>query len=375
MNILRSFAATGYHQLRNIYRLAQGVPLLPTALGSMTLDADDVALAQTWLNRREDWYRPNETEQYDAAFASWNGSSYACSFMGGRVALSAIIYALDLAAGDEVILPGYTCVVVPNAFHYQGIVPVYSDIELDTYGLDAALLEEKINSRTKAILLHHLYGLVCRDYEAIIALAQRHGLFVIEDCAHSTGALFKGEKVGNRGDVAFYSSEQSKVFNTIQGGVAVTNNQQIALRIEQYAAQAKYPSEDRIDRLLHSVALNYYRFKHPQRWWRADVAKIWLGHKELISTTKEEEQGEKPDYYGGRMPAPLAAIGLNQLHKIDAYNEQRRQTAEIWGSWCEKKQYGKPQIIPDSVPVFLRYPVMVEPEKKRDRFGHFKNWV
>ena len=372
MNFFKSLATTGYRQSRNIYRFAKGVPLSPTALGSMTLDEDDVELAKQWLNRSEDWHRPDETEQYDVAFADWNGSSYAYSFMGGRVALSAIIYALGLAPGDEVILPGYTCVVVPNAFHYEGVTTVYSDIELNTYGLDASLIEEKINSRTKAILMHHLYGLVSRDYEAILAIAQSYGLFVIEDCAHSTGAMYKGEKVGNRGDAAFFSSEQSKIFNTVQGGVAVTNNRQIALKIEEYVAHAKYPGKDRIDRLLHSVALYYHRYKHPQRWWRRDMANLFFSQKELNSTTTEEEQGKRPDHYGRRMPAPIAALGLNQLKKLDVYNEQRRQTAQIWDSWCEQNRYEKPQVVPESVPVFLRYPVIVEPEKKRDRSWAFQ---
>jgi perosamine synthetase len=367
MNFLKAVTYSGYHQLRNIQRLVNGIPLAPTGLIAMTLDEDDVDLADYWLQYRQYWNREDEIKQYETAFKKWNGSSYATSFMGGRVALSAIIYALGLEPGDEVILPGYTCVVVPNAFHYQGIETVYSDIELDTYGLDASLLEAKINSRTKAILMHHLYGLVSRDYEVIISVARRHGLFVIEDCAHSTGAVYKGVKVGNLGDAAFYSSEKSKVFTTIEGGIAVTNEPQIAAKIEQYAKEADFPSEERIDRLLHSVALNFYRSKHPQRWWRGDLANLTLGHKELISTTEEEERGERPEYYGSKMPAPLAALGLNQLKKLDAYNEGRRLAAKEWDSWCIGNQYDIAHVIPESTPVFLRYPVMVEPGKKQNR--------
>jgi len=78
------------------------------------------------------------------------------------------------------------------------------------------MLASKIAPRTRAILLQHLYGLVCRDYDEILDLAKRHGLAVIEDCAHATGARHQGVRVGNRGDLAVYSSEQSKIFNTIQ---------------------------------------------------------------------------------------------------------------------------------------------------------------
>lgn len=362
----KATARAGYHQLNNVYRLGKGEPLSPSSLIAQTLDEDDVELARSWLKKRDDWYCHADVEQYQKEFANWNGSTYAYSFMGGRVALSAIIYALGLKLGDEVIVPGYTCVVVPNAFHYQGIKPVYSDIELDTYGLDASLIEAKINSNTKAIMLHHLYGLVCRDYEEIVSIARRHDLFVIEDCAHSTGAIYKGKKVGNLGDAAFFSSEQSKVFTTIQGGIATTNDAAVAAKINEYYEKASFPDEERIDRLLHSVILNYYRFKHPQRWWRRDWADITLGGKELLSTTKEEEQGIRPDFYGQKMPAPLAALGINQLDKIDTYNVNRREAAQKWDCWCDQNGYKKPLVVFDSIPVFLRYPVLGEPEKKEN---------
>jgi dTDP-4-amino-4,6-dideoxygalactose transaminase len=332
----------------------------------MTLDKDDVVIARNWLKDRPQWYDASVVAEYEKRFALWNGSKYAFAFMGGRVALSACIYALGLEPGDEVILPGYICVVVPNAFHFAGVKTVYSDIELDTYGLDASLIEEKITPKTKAILLHHLYGLVCRDYEKIIENARKHGLYVIEDCAQSTGALFKNRRIGNLGDVAIYSSEQSKVFTTIQGGVAVTNDAEIAERLAQYYQKAPYPNEERIERLLHNVIINYYSYKHPQRWWRADFIRHKYRDSILISTTKEEEQGLKPSHYGCRMPAPMADIGINQLKKMDEYNRRRRETAKKWDQWCNGQGYEKPSVIPESTPVFLRYPIMVEPEKKED---------
>jgi dTDP-4-amino-4,6-dideoxygalactose transaminase len=333
----------------------------------MTLEEDDVQLARAWLKRRPDWYRPDEVEQYHAAFAAWNGSAYAFSFMGGRVALSAVIYALGLQPSDEVILPGYTCVVVPNAFHYAGVKVVYSDIELETYGLDASQIEAKITPRTRAILLHHLYGLVCRDYEAVIDIAHRHNLFVIEDCAQSTGAEYKGKKVGNWGDAAIYSSEQSKVFNTIQGGIAATNDAGLARKIRAFYDQVPLPDEDWIDRQLHTLIVNYCRYKHPQRWWLGDL--VWLRYRDkvLISTTKEEEQRIRPTHYSRKMPAVIAALGFNQLGKIDRYNEQRRRNVERWNHWCEIQGYRQPVVVTGSVPIYLRYPVIVEPEKKRSR--------
>jgi perosamine synthetase len=367
MSFFKSLAWFGYHQLKNLYKMARGESLVVPSFGSATLDEDDLQLAKTWLTKPQEWYRSDEVEEYQAEFAAWNGSTHAFSLMGGRVALSAAIYALDLSPGDEVILPGYTCVVVPNAFLYAGVKTVYSDIELETYGLDASQIKHKITPRTRAILLHHLYGLVCRDYEEIIRIAREHGLYVIEDCAQSTGAEYKGRKVGNLGDVAIYSSEKSKVFNTVQGGMAVTNDDALAGRIRDFCDRAAFPDETWMDRQLHTLIYHYYRHKHPQRWWRGDLAYLRYENKLLVSTTKGEEQGIRPAHYGRKMPAPMAAIGINQLHKIDHYNETRRQTARRWDRWCEENAYQKPLIVKDSVPVYLRYPILVEPKKKQDR--------
>lgn len=359
-------AALSAKQVKNFGKFILGKPLSFPSLSSTTLDKDDLDLARQWLVSRSRWQEKETVARYEAEFASWNGSKYAFAFMSGRVALSACIYALGLQPGDEVILPGYTCVAVPNAFHFAGIKTVYCDIELDTYGLEANLIESKITSKTRAILLHHLFGLVCRDYELILDVANRYNLKVIEDCAHSTGAKYKDRKIGNFGHVAFYSSEQSKIFNTIQGGIAITNDQKLGLKLEEYYNQAPCPDENWIGKQLHNIIMNFYQFKHPQRWLLGDVLNLYHQDKRLISTTYEEEQGIRPNYYGRKMPAPIAALGINQLQKIDYYNECRRQTAKIWNHWCDVNSYKKPLIIDDSIPVYLRYPVMVEPEKKRN---------
>ena len=356
------------HQAGHLKSLVTtGRPLTFPSLSGMTLDSDDVLLAQSWAGRREDWNDPEPVREFERAFGAWNGSAHVRAFMGGRVALSACIDALQLGAGDEVVVPGYTCVVVPNAFEFAGVKVVYADIELETYGLSVASFEARINGRTKAVLIQHLYGLVCRDYEAILALAERRGLFVIEDCAHATGAEYRGVRVGNRGHMGFNSTEQSKVFTTVQGGLAMTGDPQLARRMDAFAERASFPDTERTGRLLQAVPLNYMRSKSPDRWWRADYAMLRYGRTELVSTTAEEEAGRRPAHYGQRMPAPLAAIGKNQLKKLDFYNRTRRGHAARWERWCREQGLPEACVIENSVPVFLRYPTRVAPEKKRDR--------
>lgn len=353
-------------QAINVRKLISGLPVQVPSFGSMTLEKDDVALAQEQLAKPETWQDEEAITTYENTFANWNGSKAAFAFMGGRVALSAAIYALDLQPGDEVIIPGYTCVVVPNAFHYAGVDVTYADIELETYGLSAESFASRISPRTKAVLIHHLFGLVCRDYEQILAIARKHQIKVIEDCAHATGARFKGANVGNAGDVAFYSSELSKVFNTIKGGMAVTNDPALEKRLQIFKDEAPLYPAHATEKLLYNVAMNYYRSKHSQRWLMGDL--YWLKHhrKEVISTTAAEIDGVKPQHYNSRMPAPVARLGLNQLQKIERFNNLRTKQAKKWDMWCDQNGYTKPLVLPDSQPVWLRYPVLVAPEKKRN---------
>lgn len=332
----------------------------------MTLDIDDVDLAKRLLAHRGKWNDRNIVAQYEKQFAQWNGSQNAFAFMGARVALSACLYALGLKPGDEVLVPGYTCIVVVNALRYAGLTPVYIDIEFDTYGANISDLLHKLTRNTRAIVLQHLYGLVSRDYIDIIEVARKHGIKVIEDCAHSTGATLSSIKVGNMGDAAVYSSERSKIFSTVMGGIATTNDPEIAARLMQYRDNAPDPDDKYTERLLTNIILDYYIQKNNQRWWRADLFDLIYKNKKLISTTREEELGNKPKNYGMRLSGPVAALGLNQLGKIDHYNMLRRKNAERWNRWCDDRGYKRPLIIDDSEPVFLRYPVLVEPERKKN---------
>jgi len=341
-------------------------------LSSGTLGPDDEKIAREQLKARESWFDPAPVKDYENAFADWNGSAHAFSFMGARVALSSCVHALGLKPGDEVIVPGYTCVVVPNAFHYAGVKVIYADIELETYGLNASALRAKITPDTKAVLLHHLYGLVCRDYEEIIAIAHERGLFVIEDCAQATGAKYKGRNVGNLGDVAIYSTERSKVFSTVEGGFATCNDPTFAQRLEEYRGMAPYPDVFRIEKELYNVIIDYNVDVSPERWWKGRLVGLALRNKVVVSTVREEENGVRPRHYGCRLPAPLAVIGLNQLAKVGRYNQERREVAREWDNWCDKAGYEKPLVVENSVPVFLRYPLLVEPEKKKDTLWGYR---
>jgi perosamine synthetase len=338
----------------------------PAPLHGMTLDEDDAGIAKHWLMNRECWEDLTVVSAWESAFAEWNGSAHAFAFSAGRKALSACIYALELRADDEVIVPGYTCIVVQNAFDFAGVKTVHCDIELDTFGPDLTSVSECITPCTKAILVHHLYGLVCRDYEGILELAHRRGLRIIEDCAQATGAMFRGRRVGTYGDVAFYSSEWTKVYTTVVGGVAVTSDSTIAEKLAEFTSLCAWPDPDIVERQLRTAIIAFVQAKLPAKWWALPYIRFKYGREETVGMSQAEIQGRRPGDYFTRMPAPAAGLALNQLRKIDNYNESRRKTAAFWDSWCDKNGYRKPMILSDSIPVFLRYPVLVEPARKMD---------
>lgn len=364
MSAVAAFLQIGRNQRRNVFNALRGHPLAPTSFASMTLDQDDIEIAERLLAERSRWDDHDVVIDYQRRFAEWNGTRHAFAFMSGREALSACLEALQLVPGDEVIVPAYTCVVVVNALRYAGINPVFVDIELDTYGADHADVARKITPRTRAILIQHAYGLVSRDCLPIMELARDNDIKIIEDCAHAAGAMLDGEKVGNLGDISFFSSERSKVFNTITGGFSATNDGEIARRLQELHERAAEPDDRQTAAILKNVILDYFGLKHPQRWWRGDLANIRHGRHRIVSTSKGEERGRKPAKYGQRMRAPVAAIGLNQLRKIDHYNMRRVRTARRWDEWCDASGYARPVIVEGSRPIFLRYPVLVEAERK-----------
>lgn len=360
------------NQTKNVMRIFKRIPLQRPYFVAATLDKDDLDILDSYARNKLSWYNNTTIKEYELKFAKWNGSLYAFSFMGARVALSAIIYALNLEKGDEVIIPGYTCVVVTNAFWFAGVKTKYCDIELDTYGLDLEDLKRKVTPNTKAILIHHLYGLVCRDYEKIIEYAKQKHIATIEDCAAATGACYKGQKVGNMGDCAFYSSEHTKIFTTFIGGVATTNNPVYAARIKEYSIQAPYPDENRLSKIMINIKYEYYAYKHAKSWLLKDLLLFHYSDHILPGMSQAEIEGKKPPEYGQKIPAPLAALGINQLNKIDIYNEQRRVTAKKWDQWCDKNGFRKPYVVTNSLPVFLRYPVLVPEAMKQNHRWAFE---
>jgi perosamine synthetase len=361
---MRGYAGFCLNRMKDAAKLLLGRPLATPPLVATTLGKDDAAIALRHLEEGPGADDPRMEEEYGRAFAAWNGSRFAFPFMAGRAALGACIHALGLRPGDEAVLPGYTCVVVYNAFRAAGVEVRWCDIELETFGPDSASLKRAVTPRTRAVLIHHLYGLVCRDYLEILDFARERGLYIIEDCAQGTGAALDGVKVGNRGDVAFFSSEISKVFTTVMGGMAVTNDDGLAERLADYHGGLGRPDNRIVRRLLENVVFYYNSYSDPARWWKKDWVSLRHPGWRFVPVSEEEMLGGGFELHGCRMPPSLAEVGLNQLGKLEERNRRRREAAERWDDWCGARGLARPLVLPGSEPVFLRYPVLVEPEMK-----------
>ena len=165
-------------------------------------------------------------EKFEKEFASYCGSRYAVTCANGSVALRLALIASGVRPGDEVIVPPYTFIATASIVIEANCVPVFVDIDPDTYNLDPKKIEAAITRRTKAIIPVHFAGLAC-DMDSIMAIASKHNLFVIEDAAHAHGGEYKGKKLGSIGHAGCFSFQSSKNLNAGEGGIVITDDEKL----------------------------------------------------------------------------------------------------------------------------------------------------
>lgn len=165
-------------------------------------------------------------EKFEKEFAAYCGSRFAITCANGSVALRLALIASGVRPGDEVIVPPYTFIATASIVIEANCVPVFVDIDPDTYNLDPEKIEAAITPKTKAIIPVHFAGLAC-DMDKIMAIAKRHNLFVIEDAAHAHGGEYKGKKLGTIGHAGCFSFQSSKNLNSGEGGIVTTDDENL----------------------------------------------------------------------------------------------------------------------------------------------------
>lgn len=213
-----------------------------------------------------------ELKQFEKEFADYLGVKYCVGVGNGLDALHLILRALNIGVGDEVIVPANTYIATLLAISYAGADPVLVEPEENTYNINPELIEDAITKRTKAIMPVHLYGL-SSDMDQINEIAERHGLFVIEDAAQAHGAEYKGKKCGGLGTAAGFSFYPTKNLGAYgDGGAVVTNDEEIAERVmllRNYGSREKYHNEikgfnSRLDEI--QAAILRVKLKHLDEW-------------------------------------------------------------------------------------------------------------
>ena len=273
-------------------------------------------------------------ERFEQAFARFLGSGHVrtCSTEYGRMALYFILKALDLPPDSEVIVPAFTFWLVPEMVPVAGLTPVFADVDPGTFTLSPHAFERAITPNTRAVLPTHLYGLSC-DMDAIVEIARRHDLKVIEDCAHSLGATYNGRMVGTLGDASFFSFQAFKPLNTYGGGLAWMRDADVARRVGELADAEAWPAEQRVDEILRSGKWQH-TFIRP-KVFTYSLFPVWYvasftGHKpEQRLWEPVRPLNPIPEKYRGRFTNVQAAMGLAGLEHLPEFIERTRRHARI----------------------------------------------
>lgn len=234
---------------------------------------------------RNGWYEKANfhNERFERAFADYIGVRHAIALPSCTAAIHLALLALGVGPGHEVIVPDITWIASAAPVTYVGATPVFADIDSRSWCLSAESFEECITSRTKAVIPVDLYGNVC-DWDAILGVARRRGIAVIEDAAEAVGGEYRGRKAGSFGDVGVFSFHGSKTLTTGEGGMLVTDRDDIRERVLVLRDHGRRPGD--------------------KPFWNVEVA-----HKY-------------------KMSAMQAALGLAQLERID---ELLARKDEIFG--------------------------------------------
>ena len=305
-------------------------------------------------------------QEYQRQFARFFGIERAFAFWKGRVALYALLRALEIGDGDEVILPGYTCVMNVNPIKYVGAKPIYVDIEPETFNINASLLEEKITGKTKAIIAQHTYGYPCQ-MDAIVNIAKSMGIAVIEDCCLALGSRYKGSMVGTFGLAGYFSSQWNKPYTTGLGGMAITSDTKLAERIESLRADEMCPPSGREVLMLSAQLMIYRLFVYPRTTAFARRLFRYLASKGAAvgSSSASEYQPVKADDFFKGLSRTQARSGLRGLKKIDHNIAHRLSMALRYDQLLADRGFkGRSYDGGIMRPVMVRYPLRIREKAK-----------
>ena len=284
---------------------------------------------QVLSSGKVNYWTGTEGRLFEEEYASYVDTKYAVALMNGSVALEAVLYALGIGHGDEVIVTPRTFIASASCAVMRGARPVFADVDYDSQNLTAETIEKVITEKTRAIIAVHLAGWPC-EMDPIIELARRHNLMVIEDCAQAHGATYKGRQLGSFGDAAAFSFCQDKIITTGgEGGMVTTSSREIWRKIWSYKDHGKD-----YDAVYHQ--------DHPPgfRWLHESIGTNW------------------------RMTEMQAAIGRLQLKKLPDWVAGRRRNAALLTEAFSRIAGLRVTVPPEHAKhAYYKYYVFVRPER------------
>jgi len=251
------------------------------------------AVKKVLLSNKVNYWTGTECREFEKEFARWCTTKYAIAVANGTVALDLALKAIDISEGDEVIVTSRTFIASVSSIINARATPIFADVDRGSQNITVDTIRKVISSKTRAILCVHLAGWPC-DMDSIMALAEKHGLYVIEDCAQAHGALYKGQAVGSIGHIGAWSFCQDKIMTTGgEGGMVTTSDHELWSKMWSYKDHGKSWKA-------------VYETKHPPgyRWLHDSFGTNW------------------------RMTEMQAAIGRIQLKRMPQWHKLRSQNAK-----------------------------------------------
>lgn len=279
----------------------------------------------------------------------------------GRVALYALLKAMGVGSGDEVLMPAFTCVVVPNAVLYTGATPRYVDITQRTLNPNVEIIRAAITERTKVILLQNTFGL-STEVDQIASLARGLGVRTIEDCTHGFGGSYRERPNGTWSDAAFYSTQWNKPFSTGLGGFALVKDPALRKRLDLVNLELSHPNRWQAV-MLGLLAASRRAVVNDATYWPALRAYRALSRRGLVlgsSTRGEVTTTEMPESYFKAAAPVQARAGLRGLKSFDDLCKRRRENGLRFNDWMRDRGcFSYPNdLLPDHL--FLKFPVFVK---------------
>ncbi|HOV91301.1 MAG TPA: DegT/DnrJ/EryC1/StrS family aminotransferase [Syntrophorhabdaceae bacterium] len=274
--------------------------------------------------------------QFEKDFAEYKNKRYAIAVNSCTAALHLAMLASGVGLGDEVITTPMTFCASINAIIHSGATPVLADCDKETMNISPSKIEEKITSRTKAILVVHFAGRCC-DMAPILKIAKSYDLIIVEDCAHAIEAEYNGQKSGTFGDIGCFSFYVTKNITTGEGGMVITDNERIASKIKTLA--------------LHGMSKDAWKRYSDEGYKHYEV--VYAGFKYNMTDMQ-------------------AAIGIKQLKRVDRYWRRRKEIWEIYNkSFADLPCILPSDPEPETIHSYHLYTLLID----IDRIGRSRDWV